>query len=97
MTRSQNNYYSEEFKINSARLAYESDQQIKQTAIDLGVKPTTLHTWISKYIKSKDNISSSSDSTNLELEIKRLRKENMRLKEEREILKKATAYFAKAT
>ena len=43
--------YTTEFRKSSVKLALESDQPIKKTAEGLGVKPSTLHTWIGKYTK----------------------------------------------
>jgi transposase len=52
-----------------------------------------LHTWIGKYHRAERQEPQVHDE-HLYEELKRLRKENARLKEEREILKKAAAYFA---
>lgn len=86
----------EEFKKEAIRLALTSSQPIAKTARDLGIKASTLYSWVST---EKDNAPIISDNkggqTNLVEELNRLRKENARLKEEREILKKATAFFAK--
>jgi len=88
------NDYTLEFKQSSAKLAAESNQSITQTAKDLGVNVNTLHGWVGKYARdSKDNQS----ELNIHEELKRLKKENTRLKQERDILKKAAAYFASET
>lgn len=85
-----------QFREEAVRLALTSSQPIAKTARDLGVKATTLYSWISA-AKDKTPIISdvTGNQTNLVEELNRLRKENARLKEEREILKKATAFFAK--
>ena len=85
--------YSAEFKERAVKLAVESDQSIAQTARDLGVNENTLHTWIGKYPQGERREKEGQDE-HLYEELKRLRKENARLKEERDILKKAAAYFA---
>ena len=85
--------YNAEFKERAVKLAVESDQPISQTARELGVNENTLHTWISKYHRS-GNQSAKVDALHLYDELKRLKKENAKLKEERDILKKASAYFA---
>ena len=85
--------YPAEFKERAVKLAVESDQPIAQTARDLGVNENTLHTWIGKYhwaVRQEKEV----HDEHLYEELKRLRKENARLKEERDILKKAAAYFA---
>jgi transposase len=85
--------YAPEFKESSAKLALESKGTIAKTARELGVNVNTLHTWISKYSGSKAaNV--TSDDNKLHDELKRLKKENYQLTQERDILKKAAAYFA---
>ena len=89
------NHYTSEFKESAVKLATESDQPISKTAEELGVNPNTLHTWISKYRGPQLQKASQVENEHLYDELKRLRKENKRLTEERDILKKAAAYFAK--
>jgi transposase len=84
--------YTLEFKQSSAKLAAESDQSVSQTAKDLGVHETTLYGWINKFHLKQSNCNSPDNPAAQEL--KQLRKENARLKQERDILKKAAAYFA---
>ena len=85
--------YPSEFKQRAVNLAIESDQSMAQTARDLGVNENTLHTWIGKYHRAERQEQQGQDE-HLSEELKRLRKDNARLKEEREILKKAAASFA---
>ena len=85
--------YPAEFKERAVKLAVELEQPIAQTARDLGVNENTLHTWIGKYHRVESQEKQVNDE-HLYEELKRLRKENARLKEERDILKKAAAYFA---
>jgi transposase len=75
------------------KLAVESEQPIAQTARDLGVNENTLHTWIGTYHRLGRQEQQVHDE-HLYEELKRLRKDNARLKEERDIFKKAAAYFA---
>jgi transposase len=88
-------HYSEEFRKSSAQLAVDSDQSIAKTAEDLGIKDTTLYNWVSKYCPNRSQ--TSNDPTSMAEELRQLKKENMRLKQERDILKKAAAYFASET
>lgn len=88
--------YDKAFKSEAIRLALTSNQSISKTARDLGLKDGTLYNWVSQErnkTKAKGNV--AGQEINLVDEINRLRKENMRLREEREILKKATEFFAK--
>lgn len=87
------NTYTSEFKESAVKLALESDQPITQTARDLGVNPNTIHTWISKY--SKPKVVAGRTDEHIYDEVKRLKKELARVTQERDLLKKATAYFAK--
>lgn len=89
--------YAEDFKRSSAKLAATSDESISQTAKNLGVNVSTLHGWVQKYSPSVKPEVSLSTEEELSAENKRLRRENRRLQEERDILKKATAYFASET
>jgi transposase len=87
--------YTAEFRSSAVKLANESDQPIAQTARDLGVNENTLHTWINKYSRPVEQDKSVRSDEHLYEELKRLKKENARLIEERDLLKKAAAYFAK--
>ena len=82
-----------EFKERAVKLAVESDQPMAQTARDLGVHENTSHTWIGKYHRVERQ-EKEVHNEHLYEELKRLRKENARLQEERDILKKAAASFA---
>jgi transposase len=93
MSKAPTKSYPAEFKERAVKLAVESDQSIAQTARDLGVNENTLPTWIGKYHRVERQEKQVQDE-HLYEELKRLRKENARLKEEREILQKAAAYFA---
>lgn len=84
--------YSNDFKTSSIKLALESNQPYAQTARELGIKVNTLYTWIDKN-KQPRNLEESA----LQQELRVLRKEVSKLKTERDILKKAAAYFAKET
>ncbi len=84
--------YTEEFKESSIKLALDSDQPISQIAKELGMHETTLYGWIAKkQNKSQKGVLKKDEDFE---ELQRLRKENHRLKQERDILKKAAAYFA---
>ena len=89
--------YTLEFKQSSVELAQNGEQSISQTAKDLGVNENTLHGWIKQFSKKPNESSLGSSRLSLEEEVKQLRKENARLKQDRDILKKAAAYFARET
>ena len=87
--------YSAEFRATSVKLAIDSDLPIAQTAKNLGINPNTLHTWINKYSQPKEQNKAVRTDEHLYDELKRLKKEIARLTEERDLLKKAAAYFAR--
>ncbi len=89
------NSYTPEFKESAVKLAIESDQPVSKTADELGVNANTLHTWIGKYRGPQVQKAGPVREEHLYEELKRLRKDNKRLTEERDVLKKATAYFAR--
>jgi transposase len=96
MSEQRQKIYSTEFKESSVKLAIESVQPIAYTARELGINPNTLYTWINKYSKAPNANSSKVHSDNRAYdEIMKLKKELARVTQERDILKKATAYFAK--
>ena len=81
--------YTVEFKEEAVKLARNSGMPYNQIARDLGVPHTSLHAWI-----KKDQLTNSQPAIN-NIELKTLKKENLILKEERDILKKALAIFSK--
>lgn len=85
--------YTQNFKDSAARLVTEQGYTVKQAAKSLGVDPASIRAWVRRLPETPT--SSSDDPAALKAEIARLRQENRRLALEREILKKATAFFAK--
>lgn len=86
--------YSEEFRYEAVRLVLESKSSAAQVARDLGVNVWTLRDWVKAHRKTNESVSSRRPET-LEEENRRLKRELAVVKQEREILKKAAAYFAK--
>ena len=84
--------YSREFREEAVRLVETQDAPVKQIAQELGVSYWTLRYWLSE---AKDNGAEQPEPLPLEEEVRQLRDEVRRLRLEREILKKATAFFAK--
>ena len=82
---------TEEFRQDAVRIALSSGLARKQVADDLGVGMSTLNKWIMAY---RDTDVVSKEDLDLAEENERLRREIRLLKEEREILKKATQFFA---
>ena len=87
--------YDQEFKDGAVKLAQESDKPIAQIAQELGVKPTLLYSWLKKERQPQEVKAAMKHLSQQEAEIKQLKRELRRVKEERDILKKAMAFFAK--
>lgn len=90
--------YTAEFKREAVRLAQQPDLGITRTARDLGISLSALNRWIKADQQEGERAFPGHGRQNLtpeQEEIKRLRRELEIVREEREILKKATAFFAK--
>lgn len=88
MKRERTKTYTAEFRASAVKLANESSKPVAQTARDPGVNENTLHTWINKYSRPLDQDKAVRTDDHLYEELKRLKKENARLTEERDLLKK---------
>jgi transposase len=86
--------YTEEFKAEAVRAAMAGDRSLTQVARDLGVNASVLQSWKQRLRPgSGEGVDKREES--IEQELRRLRRENASLREDREILKKAAAFFAK--
>lgn len=84
--------YDKQFKLAAVKLVTEQHYTPKQAAASLGLHPNTLQYWIKIYGQQPAEAAETIDS--LRLQLKQLEKENQRLVMEKDILKKATAFFA---
>ena len=93
----QRRQYTLEFKQEAVRLVNEHGLSPAQVGRDLGVDRSLVRSWMGKPEAGQlvPNPSPPKTAPSLEEEVRRLRKENALLREEREILKKAAAFFAK--
>ena len=83
--------YPEEFKIEAVKQVVEHGHSIADVASRLGMTTHSLYAWIKRYgPESKTHAAAAAEQA----EIKRLKKELKRVTDERDILKKAAAYFA---
>lgn len=88
--------YTREFKREAARLAEESEQPLDELARELGIHPNTLYKWRRQFLQDgEDAFPGHGKLTPADEEIRRLRRELARVKEERDISKEATQFFAK--
>jgi transposase len=85
--------YSQEFKVSAVGLVQQQGYTVPQAAKSLGVDPASLRGWLKRF--PLDAAAQPDGAGAVQAELKRLREEVRRLTMEREILKKATAFFAK--
>ena len=84
--------YSEEFKREAVKQITENGYAVAEVARRLGTTTHSLYAWLKKYGHGSERANQNNQQ---ESEIKRLKAELKRVTEERDILKKAAAYFAK--
>ena len=85
--------FTREFKLSAVKLVNEQGYSVGDAARSLGVEPGSVRDWVGKF--SSEAGAAPSGEGALRAELRRLRKENARLLMEREILKKAAAFFAR--
>lgn len=85
--------YSEEFKRDAVSLVTEQGYSLTEAARSLGLHPNLIRNWKQKFMSQENDSQTLAEDEKAEL--KRLREENRKLRMERDILKKATAFFAK--
>lgn len=87
--------FSEEFKRDAVRLVVEEGYTFKSAATAVGVSDQSLRAWHAKFAPPPEPCGENATVAELREENQRLRRQLKRAELEREILKKATAYFAK--
>ena len=87
--------FTQEFRDEAVRLAQTSGRSRREVAADLGIGLSRLRNWIDRRRERQMDEPPSDRQEDMPAELKRLRRENEVLRQEREILKRATAFFAK--
>lgn len=89
--------YSREFKVSAVKLVNEQGYSVVEAAKSLGIDPSNVRDWLKKFGNAPDAAAAAAPTGEgaLKAELRRLRQENARLLMEREILKKAAAFFAR--
>ena len=92
MTKRQYKRYPDEFKQEAVALVTDQGYSVVEAAASLGITDKLLYNWVSKTKKDSEEGALSKDER---AELNQLRRDNKRLQMEREILKKASQFFAK--
>ncbi|RSN18893.1 hypothetical protein DMC61_40730 [Amycolatopsis sp. WAC 04169] len=89
---SRSSKYPEQFRRDAVELVESSDRPLRQIARELGVNHETLRSWVNK---AKEEAAAPAEDPAVTDEVQRLRRQVAELQKEKEILRKAAAYFAK--
>lgn len=90
--------FTEEFKREAVRLLHErraAGRSVTQIGRELDVRPDQLREWARRLAEHEGGLAAAGVIETPEQELKRLRRENVRLKEEQAFLKKVAVYFTK--
>ena len=88
--------YTKEFKLDAVRLVTDHGYKCAEAARNLGINANMLNRWVQEYRNGENEAFRGNGKLTAEQEeLRRLREENRRLKLEREVFKKAAAFFAK--
>ena len=91
-----NRHFSREFKMDAVQMVTEKKMSVRKVAEDLDIHPNLLQIWKSRFLKDGEKAFSGKGRIAPEkAQIRRLEKDLERIKEERDILKKALAVFSK--
>jgi len=86
--------FTDEFRDAAVRQVIDRGHSVADVAKRLGIREGLLHKWVKKFKDANEPVAIE-DLKSMQIEINRLKAELRRTTEERDILKKATAYFAK--
>ena len=96
MSRKKRTTYSQEYKINAVRMITEEGRVTAEVSWDLGISPYMLYNCKRKYLEDLEEAFPGNGKLKSKDEyVRKLEQENKRLKQERDILKKAAIFFAK--
>jgi len=88
--------YDREFKLSAIKMITETGMSVSQVSRDLGINETSLHKWKKDYLTDRQNsFPGKGRMKPEEEELRRVKKELLRVTMERDILKKTIGYFAK--
>ena len=87
--------FTKDFKLEAVRLAENSSRPKTQIAEELGISDVTLYKWCKAYHQNQSEAFQDTGPATDQQTLRNLQLELERVKEERDILKKAVVYFAK--
>lgn len=85
--------FDQDFKAGAVRLVRETDKPIVQVARDLGIKDTTLGSWVSADRRRRDTVGGDTVTESERAELVRLRREVAELRMQRDVLKRSLALW----
>ena len=88
--------YSQEYKQEAAQLVGQSDIPLAQVATNLGINPSILRRWCDEISKAGNN-AFPGNGTPRDMELVQIKRELQQVKQERDFLKEAAAYFARTS
>jgi len=96
MSTTKRKTYSKEFKVNAVKMILQGGRKASEVARDLDIQENMLYLWKRKYLEDEqDTFPGKGNLKSKDEYIRQLERENKRLKDERDILKKAAIYFAR--
>ncbi|GAB1387272.1 transposase [Melaminivora sp.] len=97
MTKKPRKYYEPAFKLQAAKMVREQGLSIVQVSKDLGIGRTAITRWVQQYdAELAGEKTTGPGLTPEQVEIRKLERENHQLRQDVELLKKASAFFAQA-
>jgi len=87
--------HESEFKLGAVKMVIDQGHRVTDVAERLGINPSLLHTWKKRYLEDGEGAFGSPGRLNPgDEELRKVKRELSRVQQERDILKKALAYFA---
>lgn len=96
MNKTTRRSYSKEFKVNAVKMVLEEGRRASEVARELNISPNSIFNWKRQYLEDQqESFPGKGNLKPRDEQIRQLELEVKRLKDERDILKKAAIYFAK--
>jgi len=87
--------YTKEFKLEAVRMVQQDTRSVVEIAEDLGILPNMLHRWVRELrVETEEAFRGQGNRSSVEEENRQLKKRIRQLEQEKQVLEKASAYFA---